>query len=114
MPQRCRECQTTLVKDENWSPSERKANSRICKQCVIKKSAEWAKKNPERVRIKGNAAKRARYRRNPQKFIARVNLYDSDPIHHTRKLIRLKEYYLKEKVLSIAHRGGTCVHCGET
>jgi len=44
---RCRKCGKELT-DETWSPSYRKANNRICRECSSKQSQKWIAENHER------------------------------------------------------------------
>ena len=53
----CRVCEIELT-DDNWSPSLRNMNSRICKKCNSKKSCLWAVANPEKVKLSSTARNR--------------------------------------------------------
>ena len=44
---RCRYCEKDLT-DENWAPSKRKENSKICRECHSKRSQKWVAENHER------------------------------------------------------------------
>ena len=44
---KCRVCGKDLT-DENWSPGNRKANSKICRECHSKRSQKWREENYER------------------------------------------------------------------
>jgi len=48
MPE-CWGCGVELT-DENWYPSHRKKNSRLCKECEHKRVRLWKKANPEKVK----------------------------------------------------------------
>ena len=55
----CRVCKVEL-NDENWSPSQQKSQSNICKECDVKKSRLYAKANPEKARAIAIRASRKR------------------------------------------------------
>ena len=45
----CRDCGAELT-GENWFPSYREGNNRICKRCVNIKCKQWKKANPEKAK----------------------------------------------------------------
>jgi hypothetical protein len=42
----CLKCQVELT-DENWFPSQRAKNSKICKKCNTERGNEWKRNHPE-------------------------------------------------------------------
>lgn len=86
----CRLCGTTLT-DDNWYPSLKKKNSKICKKCNTKIGNEWKTQNP----IKTQEYSKRYYERHPKYNIpwGRQNRLD-----------------IREEMIKAY--GGKCAHCG--
>ena len=87
---KCRVCNVELT-DENWAPSLRNKNSRICKKCHYEKGMIWRRGNRDRV----NKSSRKHYRKDPSKHHKAVD--------KARKKVRID---------MIAAYGGKCARCG--
>jgi len=86
----CRVCGIELT-DDNWAPSLRKKNSRICKKCHYENGVKWRSNNRDKVAIN----QRRYYKKDPSKHHAAV--------HKVRVKVRLD---------MIKAYGGECRRCG--
>jgi len=86
----CRVCNIELTGD-NWAPSLKKKNSRICKKCHYEKGMVWRNKNRNRV----NKSALKHYKKDPSKH--------HKAVHKARVKVRLD---------MIKAYGGKCVRCG--
>ena len=95
----CRVCKDELT-TENWSPSHRKNNSRICKNCYSIKNRKYNKKNQEKIR----EHQKMLYYKDKEERIK----YQSNYVSDHKKII---ETYQKDYVMN--HRQQMfCVKCG--
>lgn len=86
----CRKCGIEL-NDDNWVPSLRKRNSKICSRCNLKLGNEWRAKNRKRANE-----------------MARKHYY-KDPSKHHRVVDKARK---KVRMDMIEAYGGKCIRCG--
>ena len=83
----CRVCGIEL-NDENWRPSLRKRNRRVCKKCNNKYDRSWRKANPERARE--NSRRRCARQRRKQGML---------PFNENRECALFLGIHVAERVL---------------
>lgn len=95
----CRVCDTEL-NDDNWTPSRKKGNRRICKECDNTCHRAWQKANPNRRRELLQAWRKANPDKNREQWTRYTRKKGYQSLNKNKKCTLFLGVHVAERVLS--------------